>query len=173
MKFCEKKCSVRKRWRNYPIWRCISCETYMLRRQPKSFRLKILFMAGLSFFWPLQLVSLYATEYIWGRDEIQEVYLPSQLERTVHCNSVRDGIIEWMGVGVHSSSTPARADFSIMMECTPEIGYCHSVCTLCSPLRWHQKTSSSLKISKNSHKKKLCNMIWVFYAIILAVQCRV
>jgi hypothetical protein len=21
MKFCEKKCSVRKRWRNYPIWR--------------------------------------------------------------------------------------------------------------------------------------------------------
>jgi hypothetical protein len=25
---------------------------------------------------------------------------------------------------------PARAGFSIMMECTPEIGHCHSVCTL-------------------------------------------
>ncbi len=55
-------------------------------------------------------------------------------------------IIEWMGVGVHSSPSPARADFSIMMEkhsimmeCTPEIGYCHSVCSLCSTLRWHQK----------------------------------
>ncbi len=25
---------------------------------------------------------------------------------------------------------PDRADFSIMMECTPEIGHCHSVCTI-------------------------------------------
>jgi hypothetical protein len=36
------------------------------------------------------------------------------------------------GVGEHPPHSPARADidFSIMMECTPEIGHCHSVCIL-------------------------------------------
>jgi len=38
--------------------------------------------------------------------------------------------IEWKGVGVHPPSSPARADFSIMMGFTPEIGNCRSVCTL-------------------------------------------
>jgi hypothetical protein len=33
---------------------------------------------------------------------------------------------------VHLPPTQARADFSIMMDCTPEIGHCHSVYTLCS-----------------------------------------
>jgi hypothetical protein len=33
-------------------------------------------------------------------------------------------------MGVHPPPSPARADFSIMMECTPEIGLCHSVSTL-------------------------------------------
>jgi hypothetical protein len=32
--------------------------------------------------------------------------------------------------GGRASSSPARADFSIMMECTPQIGHCHSICTL-------------------------------------------
>jgi hypothetical protein len=31
---------------------------------------------------------------------------------------------------VHPSHSPARADFSIMMECTLEIGHWHSVSTL-------------------------------------------
>jgi hypothetical protein len=31
---------------------------------------------------------------------------------------------------VHPSPSPARADFSTMMRCTPEIGNRHSVCTL-------------------------------------------
>jgi hypothetical protein len=31
---------------------------------------------------------------------------------------------------VHPSPSPGGANFSIMMECTPESGLCHSVCTL-------------------------------------------
>jgi hypothetical protein len=34
------------------------------------------------------------------------------------------------GVGVHPPPSPAWANFSIMMECTPEHGSCHSVFTL-------------------------------------------
>jgi len=33
-------------------------------------------------------------------------------------------------VGVHPLPLPARPDFSIMMECPPEIAQCHSLCTL-------------------------------------------
>ncbi len=41
-------------------------------------------------------------------------------------------VIGWKGVGVHPHPplSPARADFSIMMGCTPEIGNRHSVFTL-------------------------------------------
>jgi hypothetical protein len=35
---------------------------------------------------------------------------------------------------VHPPPSPARADFSIMMECTPEIGNRHNECTLRSNL---------------------------------------
>jgi hypothetical protein len=34
------------------------------------------------------------------------------------------------GMGMHPPSLPAWANFSIMMECTPESGRCHSVYTL-------------------------------------------
>jgi hypothetical protein len=37
---------------------------------------------------------------------------------------------EWRGEDLQPSPSPARADFAIMMECTPVIGNCHSVCTL-------------------------------------------
>jgi hypothetical protein len=33
-------------------------------------------------------------------------------------------------VGVHPLPSPGWANFSITMECTPESGHCHSVCTL-------------------------------------------
>jgi hypothetical protein len=46
-----------------------------------------------------------------GRVEIGEVYLPSQLELTLRA-------------GVHPSPTQGWADFSIMMEGTPESGHC-------------------------------------------------
>ncbi len=35
-------------------------------------------------------------------------------------------------MGVQPPPLPARAEFSIMIECTPEIGNCHSLC-ICGP----------------------------------------
>jgi hypothetical protein len=34
---------------------------------------------------------------------------------------------------VHPPLSTSRADFTIVMECTPESGHCHSVCTLWPP----------------------------------------
>ncbi len=39
-------------------------------------------------------------------------------------------VIGWKGWACTPPPPPARADFSIMMGCTPEIGNHHSVCTL-------------------------------------------
>jgi hypothetical protein len=39
-------------------------------------------------------------------------------------------VIGLKGGGLAPPPSPARADFSIMMECTPEIGNLQSVCTL-------------------------------------------
>jgi hypothetical protein len=50
-----------------------------------------------------------------GRVERGGVYLPSQLKE---------------GGRAAPPSSPGLANFSIMMECTPECGHCHSVCTL-------------------------------------------
>ncbi len=57
--------------------------------------------------------------------------MPSQLEGIYH-NLIRDGRQserEWLGNG-HGHAPPAPpawADFTLMMECTPESGHCHSV----------------------------------------------
>jgi hypothetical protein len=53
------------------------------------------------------------------------------LSWSVHCNVVGEGK-RVKGSGRASPPPPplSRADFSIMMECTLEIGNCHSVCTL-------------------------------------------
>jgi hypothetical protein len=77
-------------------------------------------------------------------DEHLEYYLQSDSHQSlkmkafhgaVHVRTVRiyfdgDGNIGWGGRAVHPSPSPARADFSIMMGCTPEIGNRHCVCTL-------------------------------------------
>ncbi len=58
------------------------------------------------------------------------------LSWSVHCNFVRSMVMERKGVGVHPPNPIGSADFSIMMECTPEIGDCRSKCTLwCYPWR--------------------------------------
>ncbi len=51
------------------------------------------------------------------------------------CKFVRDGNQSERGWActTHPYTVPARADFSIMTEYTPQIGHCHSVCTLWSP----------------------------------------
>ncbi len=48
------------------------------------------------------------------------------LSRSVHCNFVRE-VIGWKGEGVQPPPSSARADFSIMMGCTPE----SAIATLC------------------------------------------
>jgi hypothetical protein len=56
--------------------------------------------------------------------------LSSQLELTPQLSQL---CTLWGGgEGLHPSPSPGWANFSIMMECTPESGNCHSVCTLCA-----------------------------------------
>ncbi len=64
-----------------------------------------------------------------GRGEIGGGYLHSQLERTHKLCSWWQ--IEWKGQGLHPPPSTGWADFTIMVECTPENGYCNSLCTLC------------------------------------------
>ncbi len=77
--------------------------------------------------------------YIWGkfcflistcRAEVGGVYLPFQLERTPRI-FIRDcGYSERVGRAnpppPKKKNSPGWADFSIMMECTPESGHCGS-----------------------------------------------
>jgi hypothetical protein len=63
-----------------------------------------------------------------GRGEIGGVYLPSQLERTTATLLVMVDRVK--GGGRAPPPSPGWADFTIMMECTPESSHCHSVCTL-------------------------------------------
>ncbi len=56
------------------------------------------------------------------------VYLPSQLERTTQLYTLWvDRVKE---IGRAPPTSPGWANFSIMMECTPENGKCRSACTL-------------------------------------------
>ncbi len=43
-------------------------------------------------------------------------------------------------MGVHTPPAPAWANFSIIMECSPECGRCHSMCTLWVPRVWDRNT---------------------------------
>jgi hypothetical protein len=64
-----------------------------------------------------------------GRVEIDGVYIC--LSRSVHRNFVRDGRYSERGWACTlTPPVPGWANFSIMMECTPESGHCHSVCSL-------------------------------------------
>ncbi len=87
-------------------------------------------------------------------------YLPSHLRRTLTLCTW--GEIEWKGWGLHPPSL-AWANFSIMMECTPESGRCHSVCT-----RWGGQTPlPSASRAKNTfitepHTKKRGKLLSVY-----------
>jgi hypothetical protein len=58
------------------------------------------------------------------RVEKGRVYLPSQLERTPQVCIIVDIV---KGGGACTPPFPAWADFSIMINCSPESGRCHSV----------------------------------------------
>jgi hypothetical protein len=65
--------------------------------------------------------------HIFTRDETGLVCLPIQLER-ISCNFNGDGKCnESVGGGVQPTPSPARANFTLMTECTPESSCCYSV----------------------------------------------
>ncbi len=61
------------------------------------------------------------------RDKQGECIFP--LSRRVHCNFARDGN-RLKGGGRAPQPAPTRADFSVMVGCSAEIGNGYSVCTL-------------------------------------------
>ncbi len=63
-------------------------------------------------------------------------------------------VIDWKGMGVHPPPSPARADFSIMMGCTPEIGDRHSVYPSPHPL--------TLSLQKETYNNPLL-FVFVLY----------
>ncbi len=58
---------------------------------------------------------------------------------------------------MHPPPSPARADFSIMMEleCAPEIGHCHSVGVLCERKCAVQYGSVPLPSQQGSHSEEV------------------
>ncbi len=70
-----------------------------------------------------------------GRIEIGGVYCICPFSWSLHHDFVRDGRYSEKGWACtpHPPS-PGWANFSIMMECTPESGLCPSVCTLCAQI---------------------------------------
>jgi hypothetical protein len=71
--------------------------------------------------------NVYTQSTYFPRDETGLVCLPTQLERTIHCNFTGEGKCNERGVGVHPPPTPARANFTLITECTPESSGCNSV----------------------------------------------
>ncbi len=65
------------------------------------------------------------TEYIFLL-EMKQGQCICQLSWSVHCNFTGDGKCS-KGVGVHPPPSPAWANFTLMIECTPESDCCYSV----------------------------------------------
>jgi hypothetical protein len=78
--------------------------------------------------------------HIFARDETGLVCLPTQLERTLQLYLVMVNVMK--GLSVHPPPSPAWANFTLMMECTPESSRCYSVysvvCTQFA-LPWREK----------------------------------
>jgi hypothetical protein len=75
-----------------------------------------------------------STEYIGLEMKYREWICP--LSWSVHCNFVRDGKYSERVRACTPPPSPAWTNFSIM-ECKPESGRCHSVCTL-----WYKNQKS-------------------------------
>ncbi len=66
------------------------------------------------------------TEYIFLL-EMKQGYCICPLSWSVHCNFSGDGKCSERRVGVHPPPSPARANFTLMMECMPDSDSCNSV----------------------------------------------
>ncbi len=83
------------------------------------------------------------------RLEIGEVYLPSQLERT--CTTTLYMMVDISERGwACTPPSPAWADFSIIIECTPESSNCHSVYSVDRTL--HAEELTQCQRSRNTRK---------------------
>jgi len=76
-----------------------------------------------------------------------EVYLPPQLECPMQPLYVMVNRVKGSG-RAPPTLTSNGADFSIMMECTQEIGNCHSVCVLCGPGEWEASVCNCMHADK-------------------------
>ncbi len=106
------------------------------------------------------------------------VFANSQLEHTLQL-FVQDCTVNRVeGVDVHPPLSPASADFSIMMECTPEIGHCHSMCTLWSLRRKRSREKFTgiadvIPVGIGSGFRKDCTMVRVINrCIVYSVHCK-
>ncbi len=76
-------------------------------------------------------------------------------------------------MGVHPHPHPARADFSIMMEleCAPEIGHCHSVCTLwekmCNPVQYLCLASRARTVLRRGLSARSLKNLTLWWSLIL------
>ncbi len=91
------------------IW--IPCRLFVQNPYPNFF------VTGLSKVYP-------QSTYI-GRDETGSVYLPTSW--SVHCNFTGEGKCSERGWACTPPPLPARANFTLITECTPESSGCNSV----------------------------------------------
>jgi hypothetical protein len=85
----------------------------------------------------LEITVLFLGIHKWEPD----IYIGFSLALHLQCGVYVHGTFVYVmvkivkGDGRAPPPTPSRADFSVMMGCTLEIGHCHSVCTQCIYLR--------------------------------------
>jgi hypothetical protein len=115
-------------------------------RREKSCPMIIPHVANVLVFCRLYSVSLSHTTAVFrsypqstyrGRGEIGAEYLPSQLECTLCATTflvMGERGPEGGRAPPRPPPSPGWADFTIMMECTPEIGHCHSVYSVVLPV---------------------------------------
>ncbi len=74
----------------------------------------------------LQHIAPLTTEYIFWLEK-NSGYCVCPLSWSVHCNFTGYGSCNERGWGVHPPPSPARANFTLMIECTPESSSHYSV----------------------------------------------
>jgi hypothetical protein len=111
--------------------------------------------------------------HIFTRDATGLVYLPTQMDRTLHLTG--DGKCSEIGWASTQPSSPAWANITLMIECTPERDCCYSVYSVIShppPLLPTHRTNNSQKstyhtietINMQKSKKTLdFTILWLLF----------
>jgi hypothetical protein len=85
-----------------------------------------------------------------GRDEIGGVSSVSAHSAGAYTATVYVLVTKVKGGG--RAPSPAWSNFSIMMECMPESGRCHSVCTLWFRFFWIFSTYAQYRKYNDTHR---------------------